>query len=389
VGQVFDRLRDVSAASISPLVWRSDQYYWFTALLAGRGIQTATCRLIAFCVTALGLVPVALMASPGGPRGVDARLTAIVVAVCCVAQAACWLRDNWPSRGLSLVCAVGGTVGVAVSALNVTDPVVGVLGATSFVLPTVYVVCFHAPRLLIVNWSIMAVALVVLFLRLLPADPAFAICAVFVIILLNGFVAFACRAAISLIQPDAHHGDIEQLTGLLHRDAFYSAVATLLASRSRSDDQYLVVLAVNIDSFSLLLGLSGERGGNRARVSVGQALRETVRHNAIVAHVSDDDFLIADTFTTSDASPLVERIRGAIATTPQRLTASIGVVCTPLPPLAAEPPDDVLDRLIAIATQAIEQARMAGGNQVRYVLRKTLDDEGGGTDDWPDEDKTA
>ncbi len=75
------------------------------------------------------------------------------------------------------------------------------------------------------------------------------------VILLNVFVAFACRAAIKLIQPDAHHGDIEQLTGLLHRDAFYRGVATLLASRSRSDDQYLVVVAVNIDSFSLLLGL--------------------------------------------------------------------------------------------------------------------------------------
>ena len=170
-----------------------------------------------------------------------------------------------------------------------------------------------------------------------------------------------------------------------------ASVATLLASRSRSDDRYLVVVAVNIDSFSLLLGLTGSRGGNRARVTVGQALRETVRHNAIVAHVSDDDFLVADTFTTSDASPLVERIRGAITTTPQRLTASIGVVCTPLPPLAAEPPDDVVDKLIAIATTAIEQARMAGGNQVRYVLRPTLgeDEEHPGEGDWPDADRSA
>jgi GGDEF domain-containing protein len=162
----------------------------------------------------------------------------------------------------------------------------------------------------------------------------------------------------------------------------------LLASRSRNDDKFLVVVAVNIDSFSLLLGLSGSGGGNRARVTVGQALRETVRHNAIVAHVSDDDFLVADTFTTADPSPLVERIRGAIAVTPQRLTASIGVVCTPLPPLAAEPPDEVVDKLIAIATTAIEQARMAGGNQVRYIMRSNLD-EGDGEDGWPDNGKSA
>jgi hypothetical protein len=67
------------------------------------------------------------------------------------------------------------------------------------------------------------------------------------------------------------------------------------------------------------------------------------------------------------------------------------VVCTPLPPLAAEPPDEVLDKLIAIATQAIEQARMAGGNQVRYVLRPTLDEDpdGDGDDPRPGTGKSA
>ena len=69
--------------------------------------------------------------------------------------------------------------------------------------------------------------------------------------------------------------------------------------------------------------------------------------------------------------------RGAIASTPQRLTASIGVVSTPLLPLVSEPPDEVVDKLIAIAGTAIEQARMTGGDQVRYVLRPVLvDDEG-------------
>ncbi len=90
----------------------------------------------------------------------------------------------------------------------------------------------------------------------------------------------------------------------------------------------------------------------------------------------------------------MERIRGSIAATPQRLTASIGVVVTPLPPLAAEPPDEVLDKLIAIARQAIEQARMTGGNQVRYVLRPNLeedlnDDGFEGNGGWPDADRTA
>jgi diguanylate cyclase (GGDEF)-like protein len=388
---MFDGLRSYSAATIGPALWRSDQYYWFTAVLAARGMQTATCRLVAVCIAALGLIPVGLLASPAGPRGAVGKTAAVVIAVACLGLAALWLRDHWPSRVQSLLCVLVGSIAIGVSALIQSSPVVGLTGAASYAVLTAFVVCFHAPRLLVLTWTMAVLALGVLIVALAATDLALALSAAGMIILLNVFVAFACRAMILLMQPDTHHGDIEQLTGLLHRDAFYQSVATLLASRSRSADKYLVVVAVNIDSFSLLLGLSGPSGGNRARVTVGQALRETVRHNAVVAHVSDDDFLIADSFTTADASPLVERIRGAIAATPQRLTASIGVVCTPLPPLAAEPPDEVLDKLIAIATQAIEQARMAGGNQVRYVLRPTLDEDpdGNGDDHQPDTGKSA
>lgn len=392
---MFDGLRSYPATSIGPALWRTDQYYWFTAVLAARGLQSSACRLVAVCIAILGLMPVALMTSRLGPHGLHGQILAGVILVLCLAMAALWVRHHWPTRAQSLLCVIVGSFGIGASALIVTSPIIGFLGAATYVLLTAFVVFFHTLRLLAVTWGVAAVVIGVLFVRVASTDLALAVCATGVVILLNVFIAFACRAAVKLIQPDAHHGDIEQLTGLLHRDAFYRAVATLLASRSRSADQYLVVVAVNIDSFSLLLGMTGSRGGNRARVTVGQALRETVRHNAIVAHVSDDDFLVADTFTTADASPLVERIRGAITATPQRLTASIGVVCTPLQPLSCEPPDDVVDKLIAIANTAIEHARMAGGNQVRYVLRPTLGEDNPGDvpgeDDkgWPGADRTA
>lgn len=380
---MLDRLRVSRLGGIGAALWGADHFYWFTAILAARGMQTATCRLIALCIASLGILPLGLLASPAGPQTSAGETATVVIAVSCFALSMLWLRAHWPSRAQSLLCVLVASVAIGVSVLIQTNPVVGLTGAANYAVLTAFVVSFHTPRLLAMVWSVGAVTLGVLIIHVGASDPALAVCAAGIIVLLNVFVAFACRAMLVLIQPDTHHGDIEQLTGLLHRDAFYQAVATLLASRSRSDDRYLVVVAVNIDSFSLLLGLSGASGGIRARVAVGQALRETVRHNASVAHVSDHDFLIADTFTTADASPLVERVRGAIAATPQRLTASIGVVCTPLPPLAAEPPDDVLDKLIAIANQAIEQARMAGGNQVRYVLRPTLDEEPDDNGDEP------
>jgi GGDEF domain-containing protein len=156
------------------------------------------------------------------------------------------------------------------------------------------------------------------------------------------------------------------------RDAFYERTATLLAARQRDDDRYLVLVIVNIDGFSLITGMSGERGGNLARVAVGSALRSCIRHNAVIAHVSEDDFVIADTFTTPDASPLVERVRSAVSNTPSRLTTSVGVVSTPLRPLMHLPPDDVVDEVMTIATAAMFEARKAGGNRARFVVNPAL-----------------
>ena len=84
------------------------------------------------------------------------------------------------------------------------------------------------------------------------------------------------------------------------------------------------------------------------------------------------EFSIAEIFTTPDPSALIERIRGTITDPPSRLTASIGVVTTPLRPLASHSPHDVLEELLTVATTAMREARKAGGNQARTVLNPTL-----------------
>ena len=97
-----------------------------------------------------------------------------------------------------------------------------------------------------------------------------------------------------------------------------------------------------------------------------------IRHNAVLAHVAGAEFLIADSFTAADTSPLIERVRGAVAATASHVTASIGAVSTPLPPLTRHPPNDVLDEVIAIAASAMYAARRNGGNQPSYVLAPPL-----------------
>lgn len=367
-----------------------DHYYWLTAYFAARDMQTRTCRLVAAMILGLGAIPSTLMASSVGPNGLRNQLLAGVVTVCCVMMSALWLRHCWPTRTQSQLCVVVGTGCIAVACLIETHPVIGLLGSTAFTVLSAFIAFFHSGRLLAFTWTVGILTLGVLALRLAASDPVFAVCGVVLIALVNVFVAFACRTVIGLIVNTEIVREIEPLTGLLSRDAFCDRVALLISARSRDDDRYLVVLVVNLDSFSLLTAMAGVAGGNRARVAISQRLRETVRGDTIMAHVADAEFLIAELFSTPDPSVLAERVRGSISTASYRLTASIGAVSTPRHPLANLPPHDVCQELLTMATTAMNEARKAGGNQARHLLSPALtvlDDPD--SQDWTDTDRSA
>ncbi len=367
-----------------------DHYYWLTAILSARGMRTKTCRVVAAVILAMGTIPLTLMASAVGPHGLRNQIAAVLVAVCCLVMGSWWLRRWWPTRIQSQLCVVVGTVCIAVTCLIQARPIVGLVGTATFALLSAFIAFFHSGRLLAFTWTIGAATLCVLAVRLAARDAALAVCIVAILGLVNVFVAFACRMGIRLIETEVRYGEIEPLTGLLDREAFFDQVATLIGARGRGADHHLVLLVANLDSFSLLTGMEGVAGGNRARVAVAQLLRETARRDAIVAHVGDAEFLIAEPFTTPDPSAFVNRVRGAITSPPFRLTASIGVVSTPLGPLTSVPPYDLIEELLTIATAGVHEARRSGGNQVRLVIDpplSVLDQPDAG--EWPVIDQPA
>jgi GGDEF domain-containing protein len=367
-----------------------DHYYWLTAFLSARGMRTRTCRVVAAIILTLGTIPVTLMATAPGPLGLPDQFLAVAVVVCCLVMGSLWLRRWWPTRIQSQLCVVVGTVCIAVACLIQARPMVGLVGSATFALLSAFIAFFHSGRLLAFTWTIGAATLCLLAVRLAATDTVLAVCIVAVVGLLNVFVAFACRMGIRLIETEVDYGEIEPLTGLLDREAFFDQVATLIGARGRGADQHLVLLVANLDSFSLLTGMDGVAGGNRARVAVAQLLREIARRNAIIAHVGDAEFLIAEPFTTPDPSPFVNRVRGAITGPPFRLAASIGVVSTPLGPLTSVPPYDLIEELLTIATAGVHEARRSGGNQVRLVIDpplRVLDQPD--ADEWPVIDQTA
>lgn len=347
-----------------------DHYYWLTSMLAARGQQARTSRAIAAMNAGLGLTPVMLIASPMGPRGPVRAALAVAIAIFAISIATLWLSHSWPSRRASEVSVACSAVAVSAACLIMSSPILGLFATVSFVFGTIHIALFHHPRILVAPWGLGAVTVVVLAVRVGSQDPVLATALALLAVFVNVFVYYTCRQAIGLSTTDVHHSEIEPLTGLLNSDGLYTRTANLLAARNRQDDRHLVLVVVSIDSYELLASMSGRKQANQVRIEVSQALRETVRRNAIAAHITNSDFIIADTFTAPDASPLINRVQGAMRSTPSRVTASIGVVCTPLAPLTVYPPDLVIDSLLAAAEAAVVQAREAGGNDVRYDIRK-------------------
>ncbi|KAA0092663.1 diguanylate cyclase [Mycolicibacterium sp. P1-18] len=374
-------------AAVRRRLHSEDRYYWITSMLAARGLQRAACRLTAANIVACGAMPLLLMFGDLRPMGTRDRTIAVAVAVLCVAMASTWLRSNWPTRRHSQLCVLGGSLMVVVACLIQAHPAIGMVGATAFVVVSAFTAMFHAGWLLAYTWIVGIGTLVVLSVRLGGVRPEVTIAVVALFVVVNAFVAFCCRSVIRLVDNDVHYGELEPLTGLLTRDAFSDRVATIV-TRARDDDRFLAIVVVSLDSFSLLTAMGGDAGAKQARVAIGQRLRETLRRDAVLSHVGESEYLVADTFASTDASVLTDRLQHTVRTAPYRLTASIGTVITPLEHLVGHPPHDVVEELITIATSNVYRARRNGGQRTETTANPELTSLRN-ADEWDDDDLTA
>ena len=122
-----------------------DQYYWLTAFLAAAGMRTAASRTIAATILTLGAIPLLLMLTPQGPRGLSSQLLAAGVAVGCGLMAWRWLRPWWPTPTESKLCGAAGAAFIAAACLIQANPLVGLLGATAFSVLNGITALLHSP----------------------------------------------------------------------------------------------------------------------------------------------------------------------------------------------------------------------------------------------------
>lgn len=354
-----------------------DHYYWMTSRLDARGARKTVARFISIWMMVGGLAPALVTFGSTGPEHWHLRIAAAIISLCSIVLGALfWARGMWPTKRQSEICVVLGTALAVGTCLILPEPLLGLMGAAVFTAVATYTAIFHGWRLISLVLVAALAVIVLTGIRLGASTPAVALGLSMTNSLIIIFVTFVVRALIGLVDADLFTGDIEPTTGLLSRDGFLDALAVSVAARGRGDDRYLVVTQVSLDSFGNVADVVGSGRARELRVLVAQMLRDQARRDVAIAHLPESDFLLVDIFNTPDPDPLCERISSGMSSTAPELKASIAAVVTPLTPLAAMPPDELSETLLAAADKAVTDARAHGGNQRRVVFLPDLENSG-------------
>jgi GGDEF domain-containing protein len=351
-----------------------DHYHWMTSRLDARGARITTSRFIAVWLIGGGLAPMLIMFGATDSSQWPLRAVSVGITVLSCLLGMLWLGGGWPTKRQSALCAVAGTALAVATCLLMPQPLLGLMGTAVFAAVATYVTVFHSRRLLIPVLVVAAAVIAITGSRLGATDPAVAAGLSITVTLSILFMAFVVRALIGLVDADMFTGAIEPITGLLSREGFDDGVAVTIAARGRTDDRYLVVIVVDLDSFAAVADMAGAGRARQLRVLVAQMLRERARRDTVLAHTADSEFILADVFNTSDPDPLCQRINAGVPAAARELTASVGAVVTPLTPLASLPPNELTATLLKVAGGAMQAARSSGGNRHRIVYLAELPD---------------
>jgi diguanylate cyclase (GGDEF)-like protein len=351
--------------------WRQpDHYNWLAAYLTSQGALPMARFVMLATILGLGTIPLVLMTSPVGAQTVVERAIAVTISVACACMSVLWMGRRWPNRQRSSAFVVVSVLSISAACL-VVEPQTGLTFCTLFAAIGGYIAFFHSARFMMFNVCVALATALVLAIRVAFDDYVLAPAMLALVVVANISVPFTCQALIQLLGIEALNSNIDPLTGLLNRRAFYRQAGELFDAARRSDDKYLVVVMIDLDKFKRLNDTKGHAAGDRALVSIARTLREKSRRSAVLSRAGGEEFLVADVLNGPDASALAERLRLAIVHTPPRVSASIGTVTVAVAELAEQPKNSAIEGLIAIADEAMYEAKRAGGNQSRH---RTQDD---------------
>jgi diguanylate cyclase (GGDEF)-like protein len=163
----------------------------------------------------------------------------------------------------------------------------------------------------------------------------------------------------------------DALTNVLNYKAFHTLSRGEL-ERARRGQSPLSLIALDIDNFKSINEQFGENIGNDVLMVIAQAIREKSRPYDGVGRYEDDTFLIILPGVIGyDAEKITERIlKGILNTdislldgTKVHVELSAGIASSVHITAASE-----IEMLIGKATEALKQAKRAGGNQMATIF---------------------
>lgn len=343
-----------------------DHFDWLSDYLAARHLAAFGRYLMAATMGVLAIALGLMLFSPSGPQDVVPRtlLAAIVAGLAAIGVA---YAIRWPSRQLSYLFSVLGSVAIAVAALTEAVPLSGLVTCFAFAGLAGYVAFFHGPRLLFFTLLVAVLTAVTSCARIaLDGDAALALSKLLIYCGALLSVPICGQVLVLWLWADATKSTTDPLTGLANRRGFRRAAHGLLAAAVGRDGRRFSVVMIDLDGFKKLNDQFGHATGDLVLVSVADCMRRAVGENTVLARIGGEEFLVAETARRSEVDATAERVRSAIASTEWEVTASLGVASVEL---VAAPPDsgELIDGLISAADKAMYEAKRAGGNQVCCV----------------------
>jgi diguanylate cyclase (GGDEF)-like protein len=183
-------------------------------------------------------------------------------------------------------------------------------------------------------------------------------------IVAHAALAIGNRRLLSALQGQA---STDARTGLANSRAFDHALENALASRTA--DESIAVLMLDLDHFKDFNDRHGHPAGDEALRTFGEILRSCMRNGDVAARYGGEEFAVLLPSVDPEAAvTIAERIRARTGSTivslgpgiTDRITVSIGVAAAPIQAIEGI-------SLLRIADEALYQAKTDGRNRVVYL----------------------
>lgn len=174
-----------------------------------------------------------------------------------------------------------------------------------------------------------------------------------------GYMLMATKRIHSRLEYLASH---DTLSGAYSRGAFFSVLEQELRY-AREHQQSLALLMIDLDNFKTINDRLGHLAGDQVLVNFASRVQLVLRPGDFFGRYGGEEFTVLLPNTSKhEARAVAERICGNVASSSEpRYTVSIGVT-------VSSNGTDSVSAILAVADQALYQAKQNGKNQVRERL---------------------